>query len=99
LSYSLALRPEAADELRSAYLWYETKRAGLGDEFLLCVEAALARVRENPFVGRKVHRHVRRVLTRRFPYGIFNVAEQRRVVVIAVFHGRRDPGSWMGRSS
>jgi plasmid stabilization system protein ParE len=31
------------------------------------------------------------VLTRRFPYGLFYVVEAERIVVLAVFHGRRDP--------
>jgi hypothetical protein len=55
LSYGLDFSPDAEEDLRSAYLWYESKRTGLGEEFLCCVEAALALVRDNPFLGRKVH--------------------------------------------
>jgi hypothetical protein len=31
--------------------------------------------------------------TRRFPYGIFYLVEEARIVVIAVMHARRDPGA------
>jgi plasmid stabilization system protein ParE len=97
LSHELRFRPEALEDLRGAYLWYESKRPGLGEDFGLCVEAALALVRENPFLGRPQHGNARRVLVRRFPYAIFYEVEHRRVVVFAVFHGHRDPADWARR--
>lgn len=99
MSYGLEFRPEAEEDLRSTYLWYEWQRAGLGEQFLLCVEAALALVRDNPFLGRKVHERARRIHTRRFPYGILYGVEHRRIVVLAVFHGHRDPRDWLRRVS
>jgi plasmid stabilization system protein ParE len=99
LSYGLDFSPDAEEDLRSAYLWYESKRTGLGEEFLCCVEAALALVRDNPFLGRKVHERARRIHTRRFPYGILYGVEPRRIVVFSVFHGHRDPTDWLRRVS
>jgi toxin ParE1/3/4 len=37
------------------------------------------------------------IAARRFPYGIYFRAEARRIVVLAVFHSRRDPEIWRGR--
>jgi len=37
----LIIRPEAEEDLSESYGWYERQRPGLGDEFLLRVEAAL----------------------------------------------------------
>jgi plasmid stabilization system protein ParE len=85
------VRPEARRELYEAYQWYEDKRAGLGEELLLVVDAAIEQIRRAPDAFPVVHRNVRRVLTKRFPYGIFYVVEPERIVVLAVFHGRRDP--------
>jgi hypothetical protein len=39
----LGLHPEARAELRSAALWYDERRPGLGDEFISEVSAALGR--------------------------------------------------------
>ena len=89
----VVFRPEAREDLADAYRWYEDKRVGLGDEFLLVVDAAIEQVRRAPDEHSVVHRDVRRVLTRRFPYGLFYVIEVERIVVLAVFHGRRDPKS------
>jgi plasmid stabilization system protein ParE len=35
---------------------------------------------------------------RRFPYGILFLEEDKRVIVLAVFHAKRDPRSWHERS-
>jgi plasmid stabilization system protein ParE len=83
--------PEARLELEEAYKWYEDKRAGLGKELLLVVDAAIEQIRRSPEIGTIVHRNVRRILTRRFPYGIFYIVEERRIYVVAVFHGSRNP--------
>jgi len=45
-----------------------------------------------------VHRHIRRLLIRRFPYGIFYTTSKDLIIVLAVFHGHRDPKQWKSRS-
>lgn len=40
----LELHPEARAELRRAALWYDERRAGLGDEFIAEVSAAFDRI-------------------------------------------------------
>ena len=42
------LHPEARAELRAAALWYDTRRPGLGDEFISEVSATLDRIAEAP---------------------------------------------------
>jgi len=39
----------------------------------------------------------RRVGVRRFPYGLYFIVEDTRIVVIACFHGRRNPRRWQLR--
>ncbi len=34
---------------------------------------------------------------KRFPYALFYQIEATQVVVLAVFHGKRDPGVWQDR--
>jgi plasmid stabilization system protein ParE len=66
-------------------------------EFLACIEAALSSISRNPELHSAVHDEVRRALVRRFPYGVFYIVEQERIVVLAVFHGHRDPTELMRR--
>ena len=65
--------PEAQQELAEAYDWYEERRAGLGDQLLLSVDAVLDAIQRHPESGPLVHREVRRLLTRRFPYSVLYV--------------------------
>ena len=44
----LELHPEARAELRSAALWYEERRPGLGDEFISAISASLDRSQRRP---------------------------------------------------
>jgi toxin ParE1/3/4 len=96
--FPVYVRREAELDLIDAYCWYEERRAGLGAAFLLSVEAAVALIRRFPESHPNVHKDVRRVLTRRFPYGVFYVVERERIVVIAVFHAKRDPRRWQARA-
>jgi toxin ParE1/3/4 len=91
----LVVRPEAASEIAAAAEWYEARLAGLGSEFLRSVAATLAAIERAPEQYPVVHRDVvRRALLRRFPLGVFYVAEAERTTVLAVLHVRRDPARW-----
>jgi toxin ParE1/3/4 len=41
MGVELIMAPEAEQDLAAAYSWYEDRRAGLGEEFLGCVEATI----------------------------------------------------------
>ena len=44
-----------------------------------------------------LHKNVRRILTRRFPYKVFFFIEADQVEVIAVVHAKRHPRVWQKR--
>ena len=60
-------------------------------------EESLNKARRNPDLYPLVHKTVRRAWVRRFPYGLFYVVEEACLVVIGVFHARRDPICWQSR--
>ena len=93
-----AFRPEARDELLEAQAWYERRAAGLGAAFARAVEAAVESLHRAPEQYPVVHRDVRRVLLRRFPYAIFYRAADDDIIVLAVFHLARDPARWRSRT-
>jgi hypothetical protein len=70
VSYRLVIRPEAEADLTEAFQWYETRRAGLGGEFLQEVGVRLSSVTQNPTRLGVVFKNVRQILVRRFPYKI-----------------------------
>ena len=98
MNYKLIVRPEAEAELEDAYLWYEQQIVGLGSQFLLSVDAAINSIRRNPHQYPVVYKNMHRALTRRFPYQIFFTINDMHVVIIAVFHGMRNPSVWQSRN-
>jgi len=98
MSRQIVIHPEAELDLADAYEWYDEQRSGLGEELLLSIEVTLEAIRENPEQFPVVHKDVRRALIRRFPYGVFYLVEKEVVVVLAIFHARRDPKHWQSRS-
>ncbi|MEE8441385.1 MAG: type II toxin-antitoxin system RelE/ParE family toxin [Spirochaetia bacterium] len=98
MTRELIIRPNAEAEMAEAQGWYESRSPGLGADFLLSVDAGLQAIARNPLRFPVVYRDVRRALTKRFPYQIFFVVEDDRVVVLAVFHARRNPSVWQGRT-
>jgi plasmid stabilization system protein ParE len=93
----LLLAPEAVTDLADAYSWYEERSAGLGEDFLACVAAALDSVCNAPAHHALVDGECRRALVHRFPYAIFFEGSQRTVTVYAVLHASRDPEKWRSR--
>ena len=71
MTKKIIVRSEAEADISDAYKWYESQRKGLGENFLLCIEEALARVSRKPSIYSQVHKDVRRILIHRFPFGIF----------------------------
>jgi plasmid stabilization system protein ParE len=90
----LVLAPEAVIDLADAYSWYEERRTGLGEEFLLCIEASLETIRRVPATYAVVGLNCRRALVRRFPYAIFFESDHATVTVYAIFHTARNPEKW-----
>jgi plasmid stabilization system protein ParE len=89
--------PEANEDLLEARAWYDNIRPELGERFALAVEATVAAIAEHPLQFPVAYRSRRRAGVRRFPYGTFFEVQEHRIVVIACFHGRRNPRRWQSR--
>ena len=89
--------PEADADLKQARDWYDNIRPELGERFALAVDATVEALAENPMQFPVVHRGRRRAGVWRFPYGIFFEVQESRILVIACFHGKRNPTHWQTR--
>jgi len=99
LSRVLSLRPEALTEIREAAHWYAQHGLELDHEFFDELARVLAEIRDAPRRYPTVGYGIRKAVLRRFPYLVlFREEKDDGIVVIACFHGRRDPRHWMERS-
>lgn len=94
---NLIVLPEAEQDVAQAYIWYEERETGLGEEFLRCVDACIQLVRRNPKIYQTVHESYRRGVVRRFPYVVFYEDSDTTIVVYAVFHCSQDAKKWRSR--
>ncbi len=89
--------PEADTELKEALLRYESIRPELALRFAEAVVDAVESICAAPLQYRLRENGRRRAGVRRFPYGIFYLLENDLILIVACFHGRRDPERWMSR--
>jgi hypothetical protein len=90
-------RAAAAEDIGSAFTWYERQRGGLGDDFLAHVASTVDIVMAHPEAWPLVHRDVRRAMVLRYPYGLLYRVLDDVVVFVGCFHTRRHPRVSKGR--
>lgn len=94
---NVIIEPETELDLEEAYLWYEENRQGLGAEFLSAIDNSLSLIQANPLAYPLVYQQVRRILVRKFSYGIFYLIKDESILVIACFDTRLNPQPWQRR--
>lgn len=97
MTLQVVFRPAARAEFDGATLWYEDRQPGLGIQFLAEIDRAVDLASKYPDRYPIKHSEIRCIRAHRFPYSIFYIVEAERIVVLAVFHARRDPAIWKAR--
>jgi len=90
----------ASEELVEAVRWYETRRSGLGGEFLDAIVRTIDLIRAHPEIGtaRPGRLPNRQLRVPRFPYRIVYRTREEDIYVVAVAHTKRRPGYWRDRA-
>jgi plasmid stabilization system protein ParE len=95
--YKLIVKPFAEEDASKAAIWYNNKSEGLGNEFLLVLDAKINEIQRNPNHFQGIYKNIRRALTSRFPYGIFFIVESDIIYILAILHTSRNPKIWKDR--
>ncbi len=90
--FRLIVAPQAEADLRDAFMWYETKAAGLGHDFLRRVEMRLDQIASSPQLFRLRWQRFRLAPVERFPYAIYFIWDETSgsAVVGRVLHFKQD---------
>ena len=101
MSWRVVVRPEAGEDVIEAAAWYDTRREGLGNEFVEEVLRVFDALTVNPLLNsrRHPHKNIRWRYPDRFPYRvIYEISEgENTVVIAAVLHAARDDRHWRRR--
>ena len=95
--YVLDFLPEVDADVQESYDWYEKQAIGLGESFLLSVDAAIEIVHRDPLLYSKLYRNVRKINVKRFPFGVFYAISKGVITVFAIIHLSRHPNTWKSR--
>jgi hypothetical protein len=87
----LEVKDEANLEIIEAYLYYEEKRIGLGEEFLEHLDTYFDRITENPKHFPKKRKPYREAFIKRFPFLIIYEVIKGKVIVYSVFNTWQNP--------
>jgi plasmid stabilization system protein ParE len=98
MTLAITFHRAANAEFIEASAWYEAKRVGLALEFIAEIDRCLSLASNHPLQFAVVREDIRRVVANRFPHSVYFRAEKHRIVVLAGFHGRRDPAIWQSRA-
>lgn len=97
MTLRIVFLPAARAEFDAAVLWYDLQRAGLGMQFVSEINRVIDLASNHPERFPVKYLEIRCAQARRFPYSVFFSLEIERIVVLAVFHVRRDPAIWQAR--
>ena len=89
MKYCIIVRPEAENDLKEIFSWYEDNRIGLGYDFLLQIDAGINFIKSSPKIHPIEYKETRKHLIKRFPYKIIYFVKEEKIIVLAVLHGKR----------
>jgi plasmid stabilization system protein ParE len=91
------LHPEAFRDYQEAYDWYAERELQAAEDFDAELQAALAKLIQDPSFGVSIDRDHFFYRLKRFPFYVVFRVRGDVLWVIAVSHNRRDPTYWRGR--
>lgn len=91
--------PDAEEELLASIEYYEQIETGLGYDFALEIYSAIKLAVDFPYAWPSIDKEIRRVLVRRFPYGVLYSIEDKNLIVLAVMSLNREPYYWKNRKN
>ena len=97
MSLPVVWSTDAKAEFYAAEQWYADLSSDLAERFAQAVDDGLQTISQYPLRFPVIHKGKCRAFVRRFPYSLIYLVEDPRIVVIACFHGKRNPRHWQRR--
>ncbi len=89
--------PDADQEFTEHALFYEHREPGLGVRFIDEIEAGIALLMLQPWIGQQFEDEFRHFVLDEFPFSLLYRIEPEKIWIVAVAHQSRRPGYWHER--
>jgi hypothetical protein len=96
VTFEVVFESPASLEMTQAFEWYESRKSGLGSEFLRSVALARDLLASDPIRFSETRPPFRWIKLRKFPYGLHYRVVGNKVSVLACLHFRQSPERWPG---
>ena len=94
----VSYHPKAADEYDEAIDYYEDCQTGLGKQLTQEIDASVKLILAFPIAWTLLEGEVRRILIRRFPFGLLYILRNDEIYILAVMNLNRNPNYWKTRT-
>jgi len=88
---TVRLRKKALGDIRRIRTWYRRIDPDLEDRFVKALNQAFDQIQDFPFALQVLYRNTRRISLKKFPYGVYYLVQESRIIVVAVIHHKRNP--------
>lgn len=89
--FTVRLRNKALGDIRQIRTWYRRIDPDLENRFVTALNQALDQIQDFPFAYQVLYRNTRRISLKKFPYGVYYLVQESRIIVVAVIHHKRNP--------
>ena len=97
MTRTLELHPAAEAEAEAAARYYADRNPVAAVAFTDELDAAISRIATEPHVITGHDFGTRRLVLRTFPFSVVYRFDAAAILIVAVAHGSRRPGYWVGR--
>ena len=93
MTYSYIFHSKAQEEYEQSVRWYSERSLQVSTKFIIAVNAALKLICDNPGRWRNGYKNYYELGVKKYPFNLIYVIEpaNKRVVITAVYHGKRNP--------
>jgi plasmid stabilization system protein ParE len=97
MTFDFVVRPLARKEMNDAAQWYADRNRAAAARFSQMLAKGLRAIEEDPYRHPIIDGETRRLVLAPFPYSLLYRITAKEIVVLACFHGRRNPAHWRSR--
>ncbi len=92
MAFNIVISPLAAKEIDASIFYYNSRKTGLGFEFLVYLKGYLSILKRNPELFPLKRKNIfREIAMTKFPFVIIYEIVNEDVVIYSVFHTSRNP--------
>lgn len=99
MKYEIIYLPLVYEDIKDTNQFYNSRRKGLGKEFINTVQLEFTRILKNPLLFDIKYNATRIALMNQFPFGIhFEIQENTNLIVVkGIYHTSRNSEIWYER--